>query len=109
MRHAAVCRVDGFRRVEDAAITRFAREFDKRPAVADPDLSPVVVPGIVVIEALAKGAGGTFPLFEDRAMTQYRLDTAVTGKLSVLSDSPLANPEIESPVMFIGLFAYLHA
>lgn len=98
MRHTAVAGADRFRGEEYAAITCLARKFNKRPAIADPDLTPVIKTRVVVIEALAKSTVGTFPLLEDRTVPQDRLDTAGAGELAVLCDNPLTDPEVERSV-----------
>ena len=95
MRHAAIGRIDRFRSEENATVTRFARKLNKRAAIADPDLAPVVMARVVVIEALAEGPVSAFPLFENRTVPQDRLNAASAGKLTVLRDYPLTNPEIE--------------
>ena len=101
VRDGTVGRVDGLSGIKDASVARLSRELNEGAAIADPDLTPVVMPWVVVVEALAVASACAFTLLEYDAMSKDSLDAICARCLTALTDIPIPNPEIEG-VMFLA-------
>src|SRR3954451_6644491 len=78
------------------------------PAVRHPELLPLLGNVVVLVEAFAVAALSASPILEDDAVLQDELHAAFADLLLAREDIPLADPEVELPVLRIrGVFAWL--